>query len=339
MYINNLSNIFLKKEVYKKIILLLFIFAFNTFFGQNKGGFDLLFSSTEAFYFNAVIYQDDVIFGSDIGAISFKNKTPFIVDKKVKGPIKMLNGSIEKGVIRHNNFYNYLLPSSYRGLKTTHVFLNSFLYIICKGDLFAFKASSYKLKPYPSIRSISKNYIGTYEGIFLNDSLKLNFPSFTLGHIREHDSVTILNWGGISIIKDGHQEDYFAKNINDGGIEINDLLLGEAIDSYEIKHPYYILSTSKGLYKINSQTRETILLQKAIEGPYRFIRNERDANGLSILYLQTYTLHYREKSTYLYTPRKMCKLKTIFYFQNQSKNHQYKLAFSLFVDGAMIEKD
>ena len=102
-----------------------------------------------------------------MGIISFKNKIPLIVDNKMKGPIEQLKGRIEKGNIYYDNFYNYLLPSSYKGLETTHLFFDNTLYIICKGDLFVFESGSYNLKSFPSIRSISKNYIGTYGGIFL----------------------------------------------------------------------------------------------------------------------------------------------------------------------------
>ena len=273
------------KNNFKKIFFLLLFFINGILFSQNKEEFRLLFLNSDVFYFNAIIHQGDIVFGSDIGAISFKNKTPYIIDNEVKGPIKILNDSFEKGYIRYNNFYNYLLPSSYKGLNTSHVLSNNVLYVICKGDLFAFKASSFKLNPYPSVRSISKNFIGTYGGIFSKDSFKLNFPSFTGGQIREYDSITILNWGGLSLIKNGYQEDFYNTDVNVGGIEINDLLFGKAVDSYEIKHPFYILSTSKGLYKFNSNTKEILLLQKALKSPYQFIRGEKDKYASSIIYL------------------------------------------------------
>ena len=273
------------KNNFKKIFFLLLFFINGILFSQNKEEFRLLFLNSDVFYFNAIIHQGDIVFGSDIGAISFKNETPYIIDNEVKGPIKILNDSFEKGYIRYNNFYNYLLPSSYKGLNTSHVLSNNVLYVICKGDLFAFKASSFKLNPYPSVRSISKNFIGTYGGIFSKDSFKLNFPSFTGGQIREYDSITILNWGGLSLIKNGYQEDFYNTDVNVGGIEINDLLFGKAVDSYEIKHPFYILSTSKGLYKFNSNTKEILLLQKALKSPYQFIRGEKDKYASSIIYL------------------------------------------------------
>jgi hypothetical protein len=285
LYINNISSVYWVNKSYEKIIFLLLFLNFSTLFGQNKEAFSLLFSNTEAFYFNAIIYQGDVLFGSDIGTISFKNRIPFIVDNKIKGPIEQLNGKIEKANIRYDNFYNYLLPSSYKGLETTHLFFDNTLYIICKGDLFVFESGSYNLKSFPSIRSISKNYIGTYGGIFFKDSIKLDFPSFTAGYIREYDSITLLNWRGISLLKNGYQEDYYNIDINVGGIEINDQLFGGAIDSYEIEHPYYFLSTSKGLYKFNTYTKKIILQQKVLEGPYRFIRGEKNTSGLKILYL------------------------------------------------------
>ena len=266
-------------------IFLLLIFLYSNVFGQNQGEYRLLFSNTDAFYFNAIIYQGNILFGSDIGIISFEKSNPFIINNKIKGAIGQINGEIENGGINYDNFYNYLLPSSYKGLETTHIFFDNSLYVICKGDLFVFQSTSSNLKPLPSIRSISKNYIGTYDGIFYKDSLKLRFPSYTSSYIREYDSITIINWGGISLLKNGEQEDYYNINVNNGGIQINAQLYGEAIDSYELEHPYYFLSTSLGLFLFNSDLKELELLQKAKEGPYRFVRGESNASGLKILYL------------------------------------------------------
>ena len=266
-------------------IFLLLIFLYSNVFGQNQGEYRLLFSNTDAFYFNAIIYQGNILFGSDIGIISFEKSNPFIINNKIKGAIGQINGEIENGGINYDNFYNYLLPSSYKGLETTHIFFDNFLYIICKGDLFVFQSTSFNIKTFPSIRSISKNYIGTYDGIFYKDSLKLRFPSYTSSYIREYDSITIINWGGISLLKNGEQEDYYNINVNNGGIQINAQLYGEAIDSYELEHPYYFLSTSLGLFLFNSDLKELELLQKAKEGPYRFVRGEKNSSGLKILYL------------------------------------------------------
>ena len=266
-------------------IFLLLIFLYSNVFGQNQGEYRLLFSNTDAFYFNAIIYQGNILFGSDIGIISFEKSNPFIINNKIKGAIGQINGEIENGGINYDNFYNYLLPFSYKGLETTHIFFDNSLYVICKGDLFVFQSTSSNLTPFPSIRSISKNYIGTYDGIFYKDSLKLRFPSYTSSSIREYDSITIINWGGISLLKNGEQEDYYNINVNNGGIQINAQLYGEAIDSYELEHPYYFLSTSLGLFLFNSDLKELELLQKAKEGPYRFVRGEKNSSGLKILYL------------------------------------------------------
>ena len=274
----------MKKNYIWTIFLQLF-FLYSNVFGQKKEGYRLQFSNTDTFYFNAIIYQGNILFGSDIGVISFEKNTPIIINSKIKGAIQQVNGYVENGTINYDNFYNYLLPYSYKGLETTHVVFDNTIYIICKGDLFAFQSSPDNLKPFPSIRSISKNYIGTYGGIFYEDSLKLRFPSYTSSHIREYDSITIINWGGISLLKNGEQEDYYNINVNNGGIQIDGQLYGNAIDSYELEHPYYLLSTSLGLFMFNSDLKELELLQKAKDGPFRFVRGERNTSGLKILYL------------------------------------------------------
>ena len=79
-----------------KIFLLILILKISIVFAQKKEAFNLLFTNTDAFYFNAIIYKGDVLFGTDIGVISFKNRIPFIADNNIKGPIGMINDGIVK---------------------------------------------------------------------------------------------------------------------------------------------------------------------------------------------------------------------------------------------------
>ncbi|MDA9886910.1 hypothetical protein N9D55_05695 [Flavobacteriaceae bacterium] len=89
----------------------------------------------------------------------------------------------------------------------------------------------------------------------------------------------------MSLIKADEQENYYSYNTSKSGIEINDISYGEAIDSYELKHPHYYLSTTKGLYLFNADSKKIKLVRKTQNGPFHFISGEKNIYGLKILYL------------------------------------------------------
>ena len=267
-------------------IIFLSLFLGNFFsYSQKKQSYDFLYSNSDLFYFNAVIQENEVHFGTDQGVVIYKDNNPLIRNESITGAIQIEDGAINKGSVRYDNSYNYLLPSDYKRFQTFHLARNEFLYIICKGDLFVFKKSSYTFKRFPSIRSISENYLGTYGGIYNKSGEKLQFPTYTGNKIKEYDSLTIINWDGLSIIDREKQQDYYYPDVNIGGIEIKNELFGNAIDSYELTHPNYLLSTSKGLYDFNAGSKEIKQLIPSQGKPFRFIRGERNSSGLKVLYL------------------------------------------------------
>ena len=269
------------KPILNKIFFLLLLLNFSSSLSQEKKDYRLIKIHSDVYIFNAIIYEGKILFGSDVGVLSINKNIIYIENDNIIGPIKIVEGKIEKAQnIKYDNSFNFLLPDARKNLFSSHININDTLYIINSGDLLVYNIKSHKLKKYPSIRSISQNYIGTYGGVFYKDSIKLNFPTFTNGPIREYDSITIINWGGLSLIKADEQEDYYSK----GGIKINERSYGEAIDSYELKHPHYYLSTSEGLYLFNSDSKEIKLLKKTQNGPYRFISGERNIYGLKFLY-------------------------------------------------------
>jgi len=274
------------KSISDKIIFLVYIFSVLHLFSQDKTSYRLVDIYTNAFFFNAIVFEGEMLFGSDKGVLSINKQTINIENSNIIGPLQIVEGKIEKAQnIKFDNSFNYLLPDTSKKSFSSFIELNNRLYLINSGDLLVYEKKNYSLKRYPSIRSITQNYIGTYGGIFYKDSIKLDFPTFTNGAIREYDSITIINWGGLSLIKANVQENYFSYNSSKSGIEINDISYGEAIDSYELKHPHYYLSTTKGLYLFNSDSRKIKLVRKIQNGPYHFISGEKNIYGLKILYL------------------------------------------------------
>ena len=277
----NLKIYFKIKTILIKIFFLLLLLNVSSSLSQEKKDYRLIKIHSDVYIFNAIIYEGKILFGSDVGVLSINKNIIYIENDNIIGPIKIVEGKIEKAQnIKYDNSFNFLLPDARKNLFSSHININDTLYIVNSGDLLVYKRKFHKLKKYPSIRSISQNYIGTYGGVFYKDSIKLNFPTFTNGPIREYDSITIINWGGLSLIKADEQEDYYSK----GGIKINERSYGEAIDSYELKHPHYYLSTTEGLYLFNSDSKEIKLLKKTQNGPYRFISGERNIYGLKFLY-------------------------------------------------------
>lgn len=281
----NLKIYFKMKPILNKIFFLLLLLNVFSSLSQEKKNYRLIKIHSNVYIFNAIIYEGKILFGSDEGVLSIDKNIIYIENDNIIGPIEIVEGKIEKAQnIKYDNSFNYLLPDARKNLFSSHININNTLYLINSGDLLVYNRKFQKLKNYPSIRSISQNYIGTYGGIFYKDSIKLNFPTFTNGAIREYDSITIINWGGLSLIKADEQENYYSHVYSESGIKINERSYGEAIDSYELKHPHYYLSTSEGLYLFNSDSKEIKLLKKTQNGPYRFISGERNIYGLQLLY-------------------------------------------------------
>ena len=274
------------KPILNKIFFFVYFYSILFSFSQEKIPYRLVELQTNAFIFNAIVFDGEILFGSDEGVLSINKNTINIKNDNIFGPIEIVDGRIEKARnVKYDNSFNYLLPDTCKKLFSSFIEFNNRLYIVNSGDVLVYEKKFYKLKSYPSIRSISQNYVGTYGGIFYKDSIKLDFPTFTNGPIREYDSITIINWGGLSLIKADAQENYYSYNSSTSGIEINNRSYGEAIDSYELKHPNYFISTSKGLYLFNSDSREIKLVRKTQNGPYRFISGEKNIYGLKMLYL------------------------------------------------------
>ena len=273
------------KPILNKIFFLVYFFSILHVFSQEKISYRLVEAHTNTYIFNAIIFENKILFGSDVGVLSINKQTINVENDNIIGPIQIVEDKIKKAQnTKFDNSFNYLLPDTSKKSFSSFIELNNRLYLINSGDLLVYEKKFHNLKSYPSIRTITPNYIGTYGGIFYKDSIKLDFPTFTNGTIREYDSITIINWGGLSLIKADEQENYYNYNSSNSGIEINNMSYGEAIDSYELKHPHYYLSTTKGLYLFNSDSRKIKLVRKTQNGPYRFISGEKNISGIKLLY-------------------------------------------------------
>lgn len=224
------------------------------------------------FYYNSVIVNDKLFVGTDSGVFVYDgNKKEFnLFDPSITGYIKNNRNIITNGKIELDNVYSFLLPKSYNDSQSNHVIFNSKIMVISKGNLFVFNNNYLKLYDFSSVRCISENYIGTYEGIY--DKTKgdyLKFPSFTNSYIREFENYTFINWDGLSILKNNEQYDFFDPlSIT---LKLDNKNLGVAHDVAKINNNKFILNTSKGLYEFNISEGKVLKLQDKLNGDFSII--------------------------------------------------------------------
>ncbi len=224
---------------------------------------------SDLFYYNSVIVNDKLFVGTDSGVFVYDvNKKEFnLFDPSITGYIKNNRNIITNGNIELDNVYSFLLPKSNRDTQSNHVIFNGKIMVVSKGNLFVFDNNYLKLYNFDSVRSISENYIGTYEGVY--DKSKghyLEFPSFTNSYIREFENYTFINWDGLSILKNNEQYDLFDPLSTN--LKIDNKNLGFAHDVAKINNEKFILNTSKGLYELNINEGKVLKLQDKINGDF-----------------------------------------------------------------------
>lgn len=240
-----------------------------------------------------------MFFGTSDGVQYYDNETnkTKLINKNIVGAIDHYNGEFINIATPFDNLYNHLLPTNYTKSKSNSLVYRSDIYIICRGSLFVFNLKSYKIKPLPSIRSISKNYIGSYGGIYsLVNNEKLELPTYTNSFIREFDGVTFINWDGLSIINKNGQRNFYASNGE--GIEIKDEIIGLANDVEKIDVNRFLLFTSYGVYLFNDKTLDfKQVLSASKYGILNVIRSEKSINGVSRIFL------HNDKTIFQYLPK------------------------------------
>jgi len=265
--------------------------------------YKLKYFNSEFYFYNTVKLDENLLFGTSLGVLRFNDNNTFILQNEdIIGPIGLNHGEIYKAYRSINNSFNYLLPENYKYSLSTILFDGEYLYLINSGDLFIFEKLTLNFKSTGSVRSISENYIGTYEGIINreNDSL-LKFPTYTSGYIREFKNATFILWDGLSVINQGNQKNYY--DYTNESILLGDQLIGVGHDVVEIRHPKYLVSTSRGLFEIDIDLEKSTQILDAEEGTFSFIRTERNIFGLEIVYfydsrnIYQYNMVTGEKST------------------------------------------
>ena len=120
-----------------------------------------------------------------------------------------------------------------------------------------------------SIRAISKEFIGTYDGIYDSNLKRLdNYPSYSSGKIRKFDNKTFVLYDGLFYAED-NQTHYFKSIL--GEIEIDGQSIGFGIDVLPLKQDQYLLFTSKGVWKTDLLKAEAVDLS-TLQDRHKFVK-------------------------------------------------------------------
>jgi len=148
---------------------------------------------TKPYFYNLIMDGDNrVLAGTSDGVMEIDGVAIHPYDSR-KGYITTdANGSVvidEVGIKYHSEKkYLNLLPYPEVNREQYYVITNDQLYISSGGRLYIFDLVRYKYSyPYHSIRTISKDFVGTYSGIYYKGK-KLEAPisDFTDGYIRQY---------------------------------------------------------------------------------------------------------------------------------------------------------
>ena len=255
-----------------KYILLLIIFVQSTSLFNSRSEFELI-KVTSSYGKNRVVFYniikteyDEVFIGSSIGVLKWTPENLTLKDKSVLGNMKISskkrngyyydNALIDE--INTSKKFNYLLPAEYNNHEIPFASIDNYLLLVVNGKLYLFNKLNYiKSLKGKSIRSISKNYVGTYTGIYKNNKLQVDLPNYTNSYIREFGNEVIVNYDGISI-KDSIKVTEHRGVI--GNFEYDGIDLGYALDVFKFKN-IYILFTTKGIWRTTFKNKPTKIVE------------------------------------------------------------------------------
>ena len=199
-------------------------------------------------FYNFVLYEDELYVGSNSGIYkidSSNNNSLLIYNKDVIGPVKSDFSKNEIYKVKFRNPEVDIQPNTLLNAITDYAFHNNRLYIIRRGKLVSFKTLAYSYTPYESVRSITKNAVGSYNGIFINGN-KLKKLKYTDGQIKEFDNITFVCYRGLLSYENNKETIIYR-----GNDRRNEKKYGNIYDIFLINEPNYLIISTKGLYRFN----------------------------------------------------------------------------------------
>jgi cell division protein FtsL len=158
----------------------------------------------------------------------------------------------------------HLLPYPEMERDEYHASLGNYFYICSGGRIYIFDIVPYEYSyPNHSIRSISKNFVGTYSGIyFKGKKLGLPVPNFTDGYIREYGNKAFICNYELSIFKN---DTSLLSNIIAGTnyfsyLKKNNPLTNDIFPSPDKQH-YFLATQNKLLLVDTNFTKDSVLFE------------------------------------------------------------------------------
>jgi hypothetical protein len=190
--------------------------------------------------------------------------------------------------------YAYLLPYPNEIRDEFHAGDNSYFYLVSGGRLHIYDILPYSvLYRNQSVRTITPNYVGTYSGIY-NKRLRLSFPEFTDGYIREYGDTAFICFNGLVRITKEDTAIFF--NSTNVSTLIGDEDIGRVADIlYMPSEKRYYLASNKGLYVSGTDfEKATLVYASASKSPAVFISSKFDIVHFAVANL---VLRYSQSST------------------------------------------
>ena len=267
----------------KKIIYILLIFVYIQANSQNKTEryvkeLSLIKVYSNNYFFNTIIYNDNIYLGTNKGIFTIKeNKLKEINTKKgyvfYNSKSKKLDTKDFKEGLLNKTLFNYVIKNGEKQ-EGFNVRLNSILYIVHNGLLYTYKEENYTvLLKGKSIRSFSKNYIGTYSGVFDRKLNNINIVGYVNGKIKEFKDETFICYDGLIKL----QKDSIHNYINRTNIQtnINNKDLGFARDISKISKNNYLLFTDRAISIINFTDTKAEVVKKTDRNSETFLIYEQ----------------------------------------------------------------
>lgn len=284
----------------RRLISLTTLFICLNSFAQNEYDYTIDGVKNDNIYYNFLYINNKAYIGSDKGIFLFDKNELELIDNQKKGYITISNGTITSDILS-NNFeffntkFNHLLPKNYQIKHTTYLKIDNQLLIISKGALFIFKKLNYGISyDSLSIRSISKNIVGSYSGIYINNK-KIPYPDYTDGTVKEFGNEKFICYGGLLQIKDGKTINY--KSDGKLEFEIFNRKLGLIRDIFQISKQLYVAVTTQGLFKINfiDESVETIRIHEETDEYSNIFHIENQTNIFYFFKNKIYNYSLTEK--------------------------------------------
>ena len=242
----------------KIVFITILSFLIEVTFAQNK--YTLISMYDDKNYYSVVDDGENIFLGTDKGIFKIDQLNNIILFDNLT--IGSINSSLKKKEqnIKFLNAPPFVpLEAEYLNSITDLLIRDKDLFIISRGKLFVFRELWYNFTPYESVRSITKNYTGSYSGIFKGNDL-VNYPTYTNGQIKEFDEITFICYDGlVKIIND---QVNFIYDYN-----LDDKKLGRFSNIFKLSESEFIVISNKGIYQYNTKNDGFKLIYDSSNSP------------------------------------------------------------------------